>query len=73
MTAYVSDVHNRSLAGATDNSKDAYCIPGCPEWESNPHFTGFESALSTWLEYRGLARHRGSEMTIYLITVRSWA
>jgi len=25
------------------------------------------------LEYRGLARHRGSEMTIYLITVRSWA
>src|SRR5262249_22070544 len=22
------------------------CIPGCPGWESNPHFTGFESALS---------------------------
>src|SRR2546430_1600404 len=46
IATYVSAVHNSSLAGATDNSELRDRILACPGWESNPHFTGFESARS---------------------------
>src|SRR2546423_10176774 len=46
MATYVSAIHNHSIAGGTDNSEDAELPSGCPGWEANPHFTGFESARS---------------------------
>ena len=46
----------------------------CPGWESNPHLTVFEAALSAgWSTGAQLAAAGSSTMTIYLVTVGSGA
>src|SRR5438876_6519205 len=59
MATYVSAIHNHSIAGGTDNSEDAELPSGCPGWESNPHFTGFESARSASWRTGAAARCMG--------------
>ena len=74
MTTYVSAVHNSSLAGGTDILNFWIRIPRCPEWDSNPHFTVFETARSTGWRIGAQLAHQGSgTITIYLVTVRSGA
>ena len=59
MATYVRAIHNHSIAGGTDNSENAELHSGCPGWESNPHFTGFESALSAVVGVPGPSSLRG--------------
>lgn len=57
----------------TKRAPDAYRFYfSCPGWESNPHFTGFESARSTnWRTGAQLTAMGSSTVTIYPMTVGS--
>ena len=69
---YIIELWQASLTKRAPQTPCILCR--CPGWESNPHFTGFESARSTgWRTGAQLSAVGSSTMTIYQMTVGSCA